>query len=336
MADMATRSPAPAILVFFGDAARIKEHALNRALDALLPPSVDRTLALTIWSGDDEPDKGGPTIAAVLEDLMTLPFLADRRVVVVRSADKFISAHRERLERYAAAPSRSGLLLLECRTFPKTTKLFKAIEGAGGRIEEFRSPTGAALVAFARAHASQLGKRVGDEALARLIDRLGPDAGLIEAELEKLALYAADRDEIMTDDVTALVGLSREEKVFAVADRAGVGDLPGALRLWRATLATDADAPYRALGGIAFVVRKWVAASAMKAQGMPTAAIAPKVMMWGRDRELQAVLDRLPPRRARRLLAALADLDAQVKGGARSIEAGVDELLARTAAPADA
>jgi DNA polymerase III delta subunit len=103
---------------------------------------------------------------------------------------------------------------------------------------------------------------------ARLIDLVGNDAGAVEAELEKaVALYIDERREIRDEDVTDLVGLSREETIFRVADEAALGRLPQALRLWHHTLATDPGAPFRAVGGLAFVLRRWLEAHAALADG---------------------------------------------------------------------
>lgn len=324
----------PPVVVIYGDDEHQKTSALHKALDALLPPEVDRGLALTNYDASEKEDQGGPTISRVLEDLRTLPFLSDRRVVVVRDADNFISAHRDALEQYAATPAPTGVLVLECRSFPKTTRLAKSVATSGGHAIECKRLSGRGLIDFVVAEAQSRGKRITPDAAGRLVQLVGQEAGTLASELEKLALYVGDRDTIDDEAVTDLVGLSREEKVFAVADAAGVGRLPDALRLWQQVLDTDPSAAFRALGGFAFVVRRWLTAHQLHADGLSAGEIAPKVQMWGRQRDLETILRRLTPRTCRRLLAALADLDSQAKSGARSIERGIELLLVRLAAPA--
>jgi DNA polymerase III delta subunit len=70
----------------------------------------------------------------------------------------------------------------------------------------------------------------------------------------------------------------------------------------------------------------------MANEGLGISEIAPKVLMWRRERDLQMILRRLSPTLLRRFLAAIADLDSQAKSGARSIETGVEILLTRLAA----
>lgn len=317
----------PPFVVLAGDEEFAKSRTLTSALDDLLPPQVDRALALCTYDGAANEEQGGPTLARVLDDLQTLPFLSDRRVVVIRDADRFISACREKLETYAAKPSPTGVLVLECRAFPKTTRFYKAVVAGGGVIHECRKLAGRAVTEFALSEATRLGKRLDRAAAAQLAELLGQDQGLLAGEVEKLALYVGDRPTISLADVRTLVGQSREEKIFAVMDAAAAGDAPGALQLWRSVLASDPAASFRATGGLAFVLRRWLTAHELRDEGQPVGAIAPKVMMWGRENELQQLLRRLPAARLQRLLAQLARVDAEAKSGTRSIENGVEALI---------
>lgn len=324
----------PPIVVIFGDEEFQKSRALQGALSALLPAEVDRGMALCEYDGGRPEDQGGPGFASVMDDLATLPFLADRRVVVIREADKFITAHRERLEKYAVSPSPTGTLIVLCRSFPKTTRLHKAAVASGGQVVECKKLTARGLIDFVIGEARARGKRMDYGVASRLVELIGQDQGMLAGEVEKLCLYALERPAIAADDVSDLVGMTREEKIFAVMDAAATGQLPDALRLWHQVVATDVAAVYKALGGMAYVVRRWLAAHQMARDGLPIRTIAPKVMMWGRDRELDTILRRLSPPRLKQILATIAELDSQAKVGARSIDTGVEALLAKVAAPA--
>lgn len=329
---MAKSPSQPPVVVIFGDEEYQKALVLRRTLDALLPPDVDRAMALCVYEGTRGPEDGGPTFAGVADDLSTLPFLADRRVVVVREADRFISANREKLEAYLESPSPVGTLVLECRSFPKTTRLYKS--AAKGQIHECKKLTGRALTDFVLSEAQSRKKQMDYDTAARLAQLIGAEQGALASEVEKLSLYALDRPRITAQDVEDLVGLSREEKIFAVMDAAAAGRAPDALQLWNQVLATDPAAAYKAVGGMAYTLRRWLAAQRMRAEGMSVESIAPKVMMYGRAKELGDLLRRLPLSHLKRLLSALADLDAQVKTGLRSMETGIEALLVQLAAPA--
>lgn len=328
----ATKTPTPPpIAVIYGDEEYRKAEVLVGLLNRLLPPEVDRAMALSEFDGSQSEEQGGPVLATVMDDLLTLPFLADRRVVVIREADKFITAHREKLERYAASPSPTGVLVMTCRSFPKTTRLSKAVAAVGGQLVECKKLTTRGLIDFVTAEAGNRGKRADYAVAARLVELIGQDQGLLAGEVEKLCLYIGSRQAVTIDDVSDLVGQTREEKIFAVMDAAAAGDLARALQLWNQVVATDPAAVYKALGGIAFKVRNWLTAHEMASQRVPLRSIAPKVMMWGRERELEALLHRLTPTRLKRILADIARLDSQAKTGSRSIETGVEALLIEAA-----
>src|SRR5436309_3791326 len=59
-------------------------------------------------------------------------------------------------------------------------------------------------------------KEISDEALAELIARVGPNARQLDNEIEKLALYAANKDEIQLEDVAAICTRNKTARAFAL------------------------------------------------------------------------------------------------------------------------
>ena len=85
----------------------------------------DHQVCLGSYDGDEI------ALADVLDELRTLPFLAQRRLVVIKNADSFVSAHREALEKYLEEPSPNGVLLLALSSFPANTRLAKRVKKIG-------------------------------------------------------------------------------------------------------------------------------------------------------------------------------------------------------------
>ena len=56
-----------------------------------------------------------------------------------------------------------------------------------------------------------------------LVELVGPEAGLLAAEVEKLAVYAGDAGRIERDDITKLVGGGRVETIWKTLDAATTG-----------------------------------------------------------------------------------------------------------------
>lgn len=75
-----------------------------------------------------------------------------------------------------------------------------------------------------------LGRRPDGEALAALIEQVGPNARLLSAEAQKLASYVGDRESVTVADVDAIVTRGRHARAFALGDALGERQLAKALR----------------------------------------------------------------------------------------------------------
>ena len=102
-----------------GDEDFLKRLVRDRIISVVLGDA-DPSFAVSVYAGDRL------DFSTVRNDLDTLPFLAPCRVVVVENADPFVTEHRRALEQYAAKPSSVGVLVLDAKAFPETTKLAKA------------------------------------------------------------------------------------------------------------------------------------------------------------------------------------------------------------------
>ena len=109
--------------------------------------------------------------------------------------------------------------------------------------------------------------------------RSGDAPAFLDAELSKLAEYVGQRPEITPDDVAALTGHLREEKVFAVVDAVASGATAEALKQWDQVLATDRAATDRAIGGLAWSVRRLLEARRDLDRGVPIASLARRMYM---------------------------------------------------------
>src|SRR5207302_1271197 len=74
------------------------------------------------------------------------------------------------------------------------------------------------------------GKEISEEALAEIINRVGPNARQLDNEIEKLSLFVGARNEITLQDVTTICTRNKTARAFAVGDALGDRDLPRLLR----------------------------------------------------------------------------------------------------------
>jgi DNA polymerase-3 subunit delta len=95
--------------------------------------------------------------------------------------------------------------------------------------------------AWARQAIRARGGQISEDALAELVQRVGPNARQLDSEIEKLTLYAAGQQEILLEDVEAIGTRNKMSRAFALGDALGDRDLPRLLarldeELWEVKL----------------------------------------------------------------------------------------------------
>ena len=306
------------VYVVSGPEPLLKREAVGALVTAALGTQTD-SLGPTKFAGD------GAELADVLDEVRTLSLLGEMRVVVVEEADGFVSEHRAALERYCADPSDAGCLILVCKSFRASTRLFKAVNGLGG-VVKCEPPRRAALFTWIDQRARNVyRKRMDRLAASRLRDYVGDSLGILDAELSKLSTFVGERLSITLADVNALVGNVREQTVFAITDAMAEGDARTALYHWERVLATDRAAPGRAIGGLAWGIRRLLDAHDAVAGGTPVRALARQ--FWTEPDVLERRLHRLPRARLEDQLSDLLDADVASKTGLSDVNRAVERFI---------
>jgi DNA polymerase-3 subunit delta len=177
----------------------------------------------------------------VADELATVSlFSQDRpRLVVVAEADDFVSKFRVQLERYLERPRSTGILVLEVETWASNTRLYKAVEQSAQAVD-CRLPQAAGqrnavdegrLMKWLVQRASEAHAVILDGPAARLLWELaGPDLGIVDQDLAKLALFATPKQKVTRELVHEVVGGWRAKSVWETASAAASGDAAEALR----------------------------------------------------------------------------------------------------------
>lgn len=282
----------------------------------------------------EEADESGPPamVTDIFDAVRTADLFASRNVVLVRSADGFISKARAMLEIYLESPAAGSVLILESKSFPSNTKLYKRVTGLGGTIA-CNALFPKQVPDWATQRAAQVhDKKLDADAAEALQELVGTDLGSIDSELSKLASYVGDRPRIGRADVEELVGSSRVELVFGVTDAIGRGDARAALERWDRVLANDRDAPYRAVGGLAFGVRRLAEAERFVALGGDAWAATTRFGLRMEPAALTRQLQRLTRGRLENMLRRLRQIDAASKSGGGDVQQGVEKFIVEFAA----
>lgn len=209
--------PSACVIAITGDDAYLKSSVLI-ALRRQILGGEEGEFSLTTLAGRDAHFRD------LLDSLASVSlFGRGRRMVVVEEADPFVSQFRQELEEYVARPFRSGVLVLEVKTWPSNTRLAKAVAAAGVTIE-CKPPN----ERQSKSWLSQRAKTAHDvrlEAAAAdaLLELLPPELGILEQELAKLALLVGENRAIDAQLVRDNVGGWRTRTTWEMIDAAADG-----------------------------------------------------------------------------------------------------------------
>lgn len=218
-----TKAATPAVCVVFGDEPFLKRLVLTRLRGEVLEGD-DGELSFTALDGDDA------TTRDVFDCLATVAlFGGGRRLVLVEAADDFVTRNRAALEDYVARPKPSGVLVLEVNSWPSNTKLYKAVAASGLPIE-CKAPTAGALVKWLVERARTTHQAKLDRGAAELlVEIVGPELGLLDQELAKLAVSVSAEQSITPELIQQLVGGWRVKTTWDMLDAAAAGNAAQAI-----------------------------------------------------------------------------------------------------------
>lgn len=322
-----SKVPVKPVYALFGDDAFLRKESLTEIARAVFHGAEDE-LGVVTYSGDQA------TLADVLDEVRMLPFFSKRKVVVVESADPFVSAHRKELEAYVESPSASGVLVLSVKAWPSNTKLAKQVEKAGLSVEckgPHERVLNSWLVQLAR---SRCGVQLDDDAARLLVELVGTEVGLLVVEIEKLAVYVGSRAKIHRDDVARMVGSGRVEDIWSVLNAATTGRGELALEQLDRLLAVG-EAPIRILYAIGASLTKVHHAGQLRRarMGIEEACREAGIPPFAVDRTRQQHAH-LGPRRVDLLPRLLLQADLDLKGSSSlTPRAVIEVLLMRLAQP---
>lgn len=250
-------------------------------------------------------------LAAILTTCDTLPFLSERRLVIVeglprrrraaRTANSGDEADDIPADEPPEAPAAKGKkgratgpdpkafiegLASHIARLPETTDLVVVVDeqlepshplvkaaASGGTVRAFVPPKGAQLESWLTRRAQTLGVRLDPDAAQLLVAALGTDLRAMAGELEKLAIYVGAGSRITPADVRLLTESTHQSRVFDLTDALARRDRPRALALLHELLEAG-ESPLGIVAITASQTRALIQVKALTEQGMRPPQIA--------------------------------------------------------------
>ncbi len=302
-------------------------------------------------------------VAEIRNACDTVPFLAERRLVVVEGllrqlmapaksrlpAGEQPRAEEPALEAGASPPvdkTQSKALLAYLEQVPETADLVFVEDDvlAGGavlrlllelqrtgraRIVTCQNPRRNDLPEWIRERARLHRLKLDPAAIADLAEFVGDDLRQLDQELSKLADYAAGGRTVNRADVRLLVTATRAANVFELVEALGLGDARRAGRLMKHALDVDGEQPLRLMGMISRQYRLLIQTKSLQAGGAKPTDIARtlNVQDWTVPK-LVAQAERHSFASLQRAMERILAADEAIKTGKLGDREAMDILLA--------
>jgi len=204
---------------------------VDRALEAttarIVEPGMEDMAYVSFYADETRPE-------AIASEAETLPFLAAKRVIVVRNADRYAALAGTKgttlypLIEYLKRPNEATVLLLIASKVDKRRAFYKACNQVG-LVVECPQLAERELGPWVTEEAHTLGKKLRRDAIDELVHRAGTRLSDIANALRQVAQYVGGQSAITVEDVVAACSEVAEESVWALTDAIAKSDPKAAL-----------------------------------------------------------------------------------------------------------
>lgn len=242
----------------------------------------DRLLAAMLGGGDpmnvNRYEGKGVSVSEIIDMAETLPFFADRRVILLENTELF-KAGGEKLAEYLKAPAESSSFILVERDVDKRSSLYKTIKKYG-YAAEFGRQDAKTLERWVLGILKKEKKQISLQTLQLFLEGCGDDMENIRKELEKLLCYTLERDVVTAEDVAEICVPQIQNHIFDMITAIANGNSDQALKLYYDLLALR-EPPMRILSLISRQFNLLLQVKELTGKGYPQALIAEKTNLHG-------------------------------------------------------
>jgi DNA polymerase-3 subunit delta len=330
----------PAYLLYGEDGYRAREFV--RGLRDALPGPDGRPATLKTFFLEDARWR------EILDEARTIPFFFSPWQVLVAEGSGARDAELEDSEKvllkeYFRSPTpKTVLVVLFEGKIPKNKALYRFFDGlpdSAAEAIEFAPLKGTGLAAWVGERLRASGKSATRGAVDLLLEAAGNDAGRLENEVAKLAVFVGDKPRIEESDVALLTTGIRDFEPWALSDSLDQMDLHECFRVIRKLFLEESveAAELMLLGQLAAYFRDIVAAQSMLREGKDRREIfrdvRPAVPESWRDlydkkfAGLFGAADALNPEDLARIIRRLSEIDLMKKTTESSVRSMLEALI---------
>lgn len=192
------------VYLLYGEETYLKNLYKSKLKSAVLPSG--DTMNLSVYEGK------GIHVREVIAQAETMPFFADRRLILIENSGFFKNASPELAEYIPQIPEGTCMVFAEDEV-DRRGKLYKAVKNVG-RVVELNRQDDRTLANWVLRALRKEKKNITSSTMELFLTRTGNDMERIQKELEKLLCYTMGRDVITSEDVEEIRTVRTENKIF--------------------------------------------------------------------------------------------------------------------------
>ena len=216
------------VYLLYGEEGYLKKQYKDRFIKAMLPDG--DTMNYAYYEGKNT------DVKEVIDLAETLPFFAERRLIVFENTGFFKTAAGADLADYVKEMPETTYFVFVENEVDKRNKLYKAVNSKGYVVELSTQDEGT-LKRWVFNLARRENKEMPEAVITYFIGKVGTDMEKIQRELEKVICYAIDRNTLTKEDVDAVCVTQLSNHIFEMVDAVAAGNQKRALDLYYELLA---------------------------------------------------------------------------------------------------
>ena len=214
------------VYLLYGEERYLVQMYKNQLKKAIIG---DDTMNLNQYTG-----KGLP-VQEVENAVMTMPFFADRRLVLLEDTGLFKSSDEQWSNLVKTIPDSCHVLFVE-QEVDKRSRMYKAVKECG-YCAEMTHPSMQQRTQWILKGFGRYGLKITQSALDSFLEKTGDDMENIRNEMEKLASFCMGKEGITKEDVDFVCTEQIENRIFDMTQAVAEGKTQYALELYADLLA---------------------------------------------------------------------------------------------------
>lgn len=227
------------IYLFYGEENYLKNFYVKKLKEKVIPKDQELMNYQMMENTTDEKD--------IINSIETLPFLSDKRLVVIKNSNFFtskVSVSDRFIQVIKDCPKQTMIIFVEEKV-DRRNRVFKAVKN-DGYVVEFKFLSENDLAKWIAIELKKEGKKAQYNTLIHFLRTVGTNMEQIQMELQKLCSYKLDDEFITIADIDEIVTKSIEYKIFELVDAMGMKKSEEALLAYN-NLLTMNEPPLRIL-----------------------------------------------------------------------------------------